>query len=718
MSNKILSKELAIKLLYHIPSNNSSIVKLLSTKDIEIDDVINYIEKILFIERDSKVRVSLNRMINILYDDKCNQHKEALYDTIENKNIQFNKEGKVLLTMTSCKRFDLLQRTINSMLYNIKDISSYIKRWIIVDDNSSEEDRKEMKEKYPFLEFIMKDESMKGHPKSMNMIRDIFLESKCEYLFHIEDDFEFYRKDNYIKRCIKILETSELKLGQILLNNDYSEDQITANQLGGSEEKRLKDNTIYFVHRYYKNENDIQRESQKLGLRNQFYWPHFSFRPGLTKREVLLNVGEFNENTKHFEMEYAYRYVEKGYLTGFLERMCCTHIGRRTYERNTNKKNAYDLNDQVQFGEKVKKEVKEEVKEEFRRDALVIDTVVINLERRKDRLLKFIKNNNSQLHNLRVFKAIDGKNIKPNQKIQQLFSTGDFNYRAGIVGVAMSHIMIWKELLKDEFSTHALVLEDDIKLVSGFKEKILHVLSEHVDNFDILIMHWNPYQHSQHFVKKDIDGTINVVRWNRQEFCERNMGSAACYLINKKGAYNLLKEINEKGVYNGIDWVMHKTADKQKICVTEPMLGIADCWQSGRADTDIQLVYDSVGYTSIEKAIYDELIMMKEKMKVKGYYVIGECDMLRNCAKDAKLLLSKNKFPDTILFNSTTSFTSENITIYPSEIFQKLNIDIDTEPVEWYKVMNYIIIVPHRYITEEVLKSRVWRSNLLNEIEP
>ena len=77
----------------------------------------------------------------------------------------------VILTMTSCKRLDLLSRTINSMLLHIQDLTKYVREWIVVDDNSSEKDRKEMQEKYPFITFIMKTPEEKGHPKSMNIIR-------------------------------------------------------------------------------------------------------------------------------------------------------------------------------------------------------------------------------------------------------------------------------------------------------------------------------------------------------------------------------------------------------------------------------------------------------------------------------------------------------------------------------------------------------------------
>ena len=61
---------------------------------------------------------------------------------------------------------------INSFLNCCQDLHK-IDRWICVDDNSSTEDREEMKKLYPFFEFYFKNLDCKGHPQSMNLIRDL-----------------------------------------------------------------------------------------------------------------------------------------------------------------------------------------------------------------------------------------------------------------------------------------------------------------------------------------------------------------------------------------------------------------------------------------------------------------------------------------------------------------------------------------------------------------
>lgn len=55
---------------------------------------------------------------------------------------------RVIITFTTCKRLDLFQQTIHSILNMWHDIHM-IDYWYCVDDNSSESDRAIMREKYP-----------------------------------------------------------------------------------------------------------------------------------------------------------------------------------------------------------------------------------------------------------------------------------------------------------------------------------------------------------------------------------------------------------------------------------------------------------------------------------------------------------------------------------------------------------------------------------------
>ena len=104
----------------------------------------------------------------------------------------------ITFTMTTCKRFDLFEKTMNSILNCFQDIDM-IDYFLCVDDNSSDEDRQKMQKLYPFFTFYFKNSDEKGHIKSMNIIRDYVIEtSQTPYIIHLEDDWKFICKRNYI----------------------------------------------------------------------------------------------------------------------------------------------------------------------------------------------------------------------------------------------------------------------------------------------------------------------------------------------------------------------------------------------------------------------------------------------------------------------------------------------------------------------------------------
>ena len=265
------------------------------------------------------------------------------------KNISQRSKNHIPLvtfTITTCKRFELFEKTMNSFLNCCKDIDR-IDVWFCVDDNSSEEDRKKMKEKYPFFTFYWKTFEEKGHPRSMNIIRDFV---KTEYVFHMEDDWKYFSRKNYISDCMAVLGDNEI-IGQCLININYSEISDDIDIVGG-EFNKTKGGVRYYIHEHTntKEERDTFTEKHGKNKKNCAYWPHFSFRPSLFRRNILSILGEFNQNISHFEMDYGFRYTGAGLKSAFLEGIYCMHIGRLTSDRNNKTiPNAYDLNDEVQF---------------------------------------------------------------------------------------------------------------------------------------------------------------------------------------------------------------------------------------------------------------------------------------------------------------------------------------------------------------------------------
>jgi len=286
------------------------------------------------------IPIQIKNMYETVLGDNINKIKSLL----NRDNI--NKNGEITFTMTTCKRLDLFTKTINSVINTFTDLDK-IYKWIVVDDNSSEEDRRTMKEQYPFITFFFKDVCDKGHVNSMNIIINN-LDTK--YWFHMEDDWTFIEKNNYFEQLEKILD-SDKNIKQVAINRNYAEEYKNddINILGGHYIINHKHN--YVVHEHYpqgSKEYSIFLEKNK-GL-TCGYWPHYTLRPSLSITADIKSIGYYNDEAGHFEMEFSYRYNDKGFKTAFMNGIYCLHTGRLTKERDDKTKpNAYILNNEEQF---------------------------------------------------------------------------------------------------------------------------------------------------------------------------------------------------------------------------------------------------------------------------------------------------------------------------------------------------------------------------------
>jgi GR25 family glycosyltransferase involved in LPS biosynthesis len=754
----------------------SDLVMLMATQNINTNETLNKVSELLNkIKKEKIVNENIFREIynffNVYLDNVIENGRKTLY-TYNKENVEkainhFKTNSiindKIIITTTCCKRFDLLERTINSFLECVLDYTKYTVEWIVIDDNSSEEDRKKMTTLYPFIRFIMKDMNNKGHPRSMNMIYDEVL-NKADYIFNLEDDWEFFIKDNYMEKMVTIIKEKE-NIGQVLVNINYSEDTKSALNLWGGKMMYTKSGLRYFEHRFYKGP-ELDAMARKVNYSNCFYWPHFSFRPGITKVEILKKIGKFNESAKHFEMEYAYKYSDKGYITTFLDGTFSSHIGRRTYERNSDKVNAYDLNNEQQFGESHSKSIgkvhdNKNTTNDDKSESNIIECQihVINLERRLDRLQNFFNVNLNELMPLSIFRGFDGKQIKPTHKIQKAFKSGDYAYRSGIVGCAMSHISLWKKLLKDSTTNYMIVLEDDAKLCIEFKKKILYLLNKYNNQFELMFLHYNPYPNRPQNPELYSNKYPVAEYWSVEKSMKENMGSGAGYIISKDGARNMLKHIEKRGVYNAIDWVMFKSPmdfpTTQRIMYTTPMLVFANCFQNVQGvDTDIQNVYSSLSFTVSDQRserdrirdapsdfvaralrpkdnewdIYELKYLMDALKntfynKDKKLFVNGVCEnnLTEYVRKESKdLIVNGLKNPYTIIITNKCDLSQlrDYITILPLNLKDELKKMILSYPIKFYTTDRYIYSLPDKYINDVILNDKVWDDSYLNVVNP
>ena len=249
---------------------------------------------------------------------------------------------RVILTFTTCKRFDLFQQTVNSILNMWTDVN-IVDYWYCVDDNSSQEDRDKMQKEYPWIDYYMKTPAEKGHRPSMKIIWEKLNEVRPEYWIHMEDDFLFHTPGSYVYKPMQMMidsRNSGYNVRQILYNRNYGE-TIRDYKIQGHKILRRMAHEVA-LHQYKANGN--------FDYGNCHYWPHYSFRPSLIDVAAILTVGNYDTPNQFFEMDYANRWMQMGFLSGFYNHLTNRHIGRLTSERNDQTQpNAYELNNESQF---------------------------------------------------------------------------------------------------------------------------------------------------------------------------------------------------------------------------------------------------------------------------------------------------------------------------------------------------------------------------------
>lgn len=256
-----------------------------------------------------------------------------------------NKPIITVATITTCKRIDYFIQTMESLLDSLDgDDIRRIDKWYVVDDNSSQEDRALMKRLYPFVTVIEKTPEQKGHRPSMNIIYDLLTKAHPDALYwlHLEDDWMFVDKRCYISQAISYLTHPILKnlnVKQVLFNKGYGE---TIGDILPPVGNQVIPNDKHFL---------LHVQNQQVPIASSSYWAHYSFRPSLTLVSAIKELGNFDSPNSFFEGDYAKRFCERGFRSGYFSDITSLHIGKLSGTRgsSSSEQNAYQRNNVSQF---------------------------------------------------------------------------------------------------------------------------------------------------------------------------------------------------------------------------------------------------------------------------------------------------------------------------------------------------------------------------------
>ena len=569
----------------------------------------------------------------------------SLANSCKERNDTTMKNGinhDIVLTVTSCKRFDLFEKTINSFLNNCSDVDK-ITYFFCVDDNSSDEDRERMRKLYPFFNFYFKNSGEKGHRQSMNIIWNKLNELKPKFYLHLEDDWLFINKRSYVADSISFLERFESDgIHQLLFNKNYAETINDFNLVGG---KLVVDEHDHNIKLHIKDEPNLNGS-------NCAYWPHFSFRPSVIRTSAVLTLGNFDSPNTFFERDYADKYFHSaGYRSAYFNDVCSIHIGKLTSESQNDKKNAYQLNNEEQFSNSGNVNA---ITERYNEDNKI---KVINLVRRRDRRENVIQNfKNVDITNYEFIQAVDGKDLTPTSQIVTLFQGNDFGNRRGVIGCALTHYNLWKQLLESDVD-YFLIMEDDFRIIKTFKTDIETI---NFEKYDILLMGYHMFSETLDRVKHiyRVENEYVNLTIDRLQM-DYYIGGTHCYSINKNGARKLVDYIEKHGIKHGIDYLF-KIVPELECFETRPHISFAE-WNEGdkAIDSDIQNIYDdNLDFTTVSNALSNtdngNSYIFIEGLDQK------DCDLYRrNNMTIEEMKAVADKDPNCACFNTLGFFKNE-----------------------------------------------------------
>ncbi|MDX6581026.1 MAG: hypothetical protein QOI10_210 [Solirubrobacterales bacterium] len=500
-------------------------------------------------------------------------------------------EPEVTLTITSCRRPALFERTVNSFLNCCEDVER-IGRFVCVDNGSSEADRGRMAELYPFFEFIHTDPETERHAEGMNRILELLT---GPYWLHLEDDWDFFAPQRYIERALAVLD-DDPAIAQVAFNRNYGETLAQRAIAGGELRWTGRGRRRYRLHDHLSGEAwDAHLQGLEPGERTNAYWPHFTLRPSLIRADAVRRLGRFEPGPGHFEAEFAERFTAAGLRTAFFDEINCLHTGRLTSDApGHGAPSAYEL-----VGDGA-----HPAHPGGRGEAAGVEVRVINLDRREDRWRSFGERAEAAAGRAFAarcerFRAVDGSELELTPELRHRFRGNDFGFRRGMIGCALSHLAVWRELAESGASAR-LVLEDDARLCTGFDARLAELgrdLEREHPDFDAVLL--GLYRHGEIAPSTPADDRRPLEL--RPLRADGFLGGSFAYLLSAKGARRLLELADRDGIRNGIDVFVVRHHEELALFECDPQFaGAPLAGPAGAADSDIQYDVDPVADAASE----------------------------------------------------------------------------------------------------------------------
>jgi GR25 family glycosyltransferase involved in LPS biosynthesis len=212
------------------------------------------------------------------------------------------------------------------------------------------------------------------------------------------------------------------------------------------------------------------------------------------------------------------------------------------------------------------------------------DGYVINLERRKDRLVSF--RSNKDVADIHVIPAVDGRTLELTPELAGLFRNNDFKWKKSVMGCALSHVALWQRLAQDTVAKSYVIFEDDVRLKADWAAQWYKAAAHVPADADAIYLGGvlppnkaalpaitepvNPF--FARVAKNTLFSTPGAAPRRYFHFCNY------AYVLTQQGARKLCQLIQERGIFTSGDHMIVNHGDSYlNIYFTTPLL--ADCIQ-------------------------------------------------------------------------------------------------------------------------------------------
>lgn len=127
------------------------------------------------------------------------------------------------------------------------------------------------------------------------------------------------------------------------------------------------------------------------------------------------------------------------------------------------------------------------------------------------------------------------------------------NFNKGVIGCALSHVNLWKELTNDINNDFYIILEDDAVIDIEFEIKYDKLHSYMKNDFDIVFLglHDDTIDEIKMYDDRLINSELGLYKFS--EKIRYRCGGTHGYCISKNGASKLLNIIDQEGIQQPID---------------------------------------------------------------------------------------------------------------------------------------------------------------------